>query len=86
MKNVILIEEHKKFYKNYNWAPYNEAIEKLKIIKDWNEFWEILEKMWAWYGDREVIKYTRNPPHPTTNKTFMGQRIKFREELIDYHI
>lgn len=89
---ITRIEEHKKFYKKYDWSPYDTVLTKLKEIKDWNKFWEIVakeivEKAWAWYGNRKVIKYSGNPPHPPLIKPLWRQwEYKVREELIDYRI
>ena len=89
---ITRIEEHKKFYKKYDWNPYDKVLTKLKEIKDWDKFWEIVakeivEKSWSWYGSRKVIKHTGNPPQPSIMKPLWGQwEYKVREELIDYHI
>ncbi|XRO75840.1 glycosyltransferase family 2 protein [Methanocaldococcus sp. 28A] len=82
------IEEHKKFYKKYDWSPYDKILTKLKEIMDWNKFWEIVakeivEKAWTWYGNRKVIKYTGSPPQPSIMKPLWGLwEYKVREELI----
>jgi len=89
---ITRIEEHKKFYKKYDWSPYDKVLTKLKEIKDWNKFWgivakEVVKKTWSWYGNRKVIKYTGNPPHPQLIKPLWGQwKYRVREELIGYHI
>lgn len=86
---ITRIKEHKKFYKKYDWSPYDKVLTKLKEIKNWNKFWEIVakeiaEKTWSWYGTREVIKYTGTPPHPPLIKPLWGQwTYKVREELIN---
>lgn len=89
---ITRIGEHKKFYKKYDWSPYDKVLERLKDVKDWNKFWEIVakeivEKAWAWYGNRKVIKYTGNPPHPPLVEPLIGQwTYKVREELINSKI
>jgi len=89
---ITRIEEHKKFYNRHDWTSYDKVLERLKEVRDWNKFWEIVakeivEKTWNWYGSRKVIKYNGNPPHPQLIKPLWGQwKYRVREELIDYHI
>ena len=86
------IEEHKKFYKKYDWSPYDKVLKKLEEIKDWEKFWEvvakeIVEKTWTWYGIRKVVKYSGNPPLPPLIKPLWGQwKYKVREELINSNL
>ena len=82
------IEEHKKFYKKYDWSPYDKVIKQLKYTKNWDRFWEvvarkIVEKSWNWYGSRKVMRYPADFSQPDIMLPLQRQwTYKVREELI----
>ncbi|NJE54444.1 glycosyltransferase family A protein [Thermococcus sp. 21S9] len=86
---ITRIEEHKKFYRNYDWSPYDKVLSKLKFVKDWSAFWEIVAKeivdtTWSWYGNRKIEKYIGQPPLPELIRPLWGKwTYVVREELFE---